>query len=59
MIAIKFRNVSKSFKIYQNKSYSIKEIFINKLLRRNKLEVHKHPVLTNVSFDINEKLLVL
>ena len=54
MIAIKFRNVSKSFKIYQNKSYSIKEIFINKLLRRNKLEVHKHPVLTNVSFDINE-----
>jgi ABC-2 type transport system ATP-binding protein len=54
MISIKFKDVSKTFKIYQNKSYSIKEIFINFLLRKNKLEIHKYPVLTDVSFDIKQ-----
>lgn len=54
MIPIKFRDVSKAFKIYQNKSYSIKEVVINFILRRNKLEVQKYPVLTDVNFDIKQ-----
>lgn len=54
MVSIKFNDVSKTFKIYQNKCYSIKEIFINFLLRKNKLEIQKYPVLTDVSFDIKQ-----
>jgi len=54
MVSIRFKDVTKTFKIYQNKSYSIKEMFINFLLRKNKLEVQKYPVLTNVNFDIKQ-----
>lgn len=52
MIVIEFKNVSKAFKIYQNKSYSIKEKFINKLLNKNKLMIERYQVLKNVSFQI-------
>ena len=54
MAVIEFKNVSKSFNIYQNKSYSIKEKVINFLLRRNKLEIQKYQVLKNASFDVNK-----
>ncbi|ADL50380.1 ABC transporter ATP-binding protein [Clostridium cellulovorans] len=54
MVVIEFKNVSKSFKIFKNKSYSIKEKFIGKLLRRAPLEVEEYPVLTDVSFKINK-----
>lgn len=52
MIMIEFKNVNKAFKIYQNKSYSIKEKFINKILNKNKLEIQKYQVLKDVSFQI-------
>ncbi len=54
MILVEFKNVSKHFKIYQNKSYSIKEKFINKILNRNKLEVQEYQVLKDVSFKIKK-----
>lgn len=54
MAIIEFQNVSKCFKIYQNKSYSIKEKFINTILKRHKLEVENYPVLKNVSFKIEK-----
>ena len=54
MAVIEFKNVSKSFNIYQNKSYSIKEKVINFLLRRNKLEIQKYQVLKNASFEVNK-----
>lgn len=54
MTVIQFKNVSKHFKIYQNQSYSIKELFINKVLRRNKLEVTEFSVLKDASFEIKK-----
>ena len=54
MAVIEFKNVSKSFNIYQNKSYSIKEKVINFLLRRNKLEIQKYQVLKDASFEVNK-----
>jgi ABC-2 type transport system ATP-binding protein len=52
MNIITFKNVSKHFNIYLNKSYSLKEKILNKLLRRNPLEIKKYDVLKNVSFQI-------
>ncbi|WP_040213626.1 ABC transporter ATP-binding protein [Clostridium polynesiense] len=54
MTVIEFKNVSKHFKIYQNRSYSIKEKFINKVLSRNKLEVKEFSVLEDASFQIKQ-----
>lgn len=54
MSVIEFRNVSKAFKIYQNKPNSLKEKVINGVLKRNKTEVIQYPVLTDVSFKINK-----
>lgn len=54
MTVIEFKNVSKHFKIYQNRSYSIKEKVINKVLRRNKLEIEKFDVLKDASFKIEK-----
>lgn len=54
MSVIEFRNVSKHFKIYKNRSYSAKEKFINKILNRNKTELQKFDVLKNVSFKIEK-----
>lgn len=54
MSVIEFRNVSKHFKIYKNRSYSVKEKFINKILNRNKTELQKFNVLKNVSFKIEK-----
>ena len=54
MTVIEFKNVSKHFNIYQNKSYSIKEKFINKILNKNKLEIKKFQVLKDVSFKIEK-----
>lgn len=54
MTVIEFKNVTKHFKIYQNKSYSIKEKFLNKVLRRNKLQVTTMNVLKNASYKINK-----
>lgn len=54
MAVVEFKNVSKAFKIYHNKSYSLKEKLINIVLRRNKTEVTKYPVLDNVSFKIEK-----
>jgi ABC-2 type transport system ATP-binding protein len=54
MVVIKFDNVSKHFNIYQNKVYSIKESFMNKLLKRDKLEVVKVNVLSDASFEIQK-----
>lgn len=52
MVVIKFDNVSKHYNIYQNKVYSIKEKFLNKILKRNKLEVKTVNVLKDASFEI-------
>ncbi|WZL73640.1 ABC transporter ATP-binding protein [Clostridiaceae bacterium 35-E11] len=54
MCLIEFKNVNKSFKIYHNKSYSIKEKFINAILSRSKEKVEKYQVLKNVSFKIKK-----
>ncbi len=54
MTIIEFKNVSKHFKIYKNRSYSIKEKFINKILNRNKTEIEYFDVLKNASFKINK-----
>lgn len=53
-IAIKFKNVTKNFNIYTNKTHSIKEKFINFVLKRNKLEVQKYCVLKEASFEIEK-----
>ena len=47
-----FKDVNKSFKIYKNKSHSVKEKVIDKILGRNKLEVVNHQVLKDVNFSI-------
>lgn len=52
MVAVRFDNVSKHYNIYQNRVYSIKEKFLNKILRRNKLEVKRVNVLKDASFEI-------
>ena len=54
MSIIEFKNVTKHFKIYQNKNYSIKEKFLNKVLNRDKLEVKIIDVLKNASFKIEK-----
>lgn len=54
MAVIEFKDVNKKFKLYQNLSYSIKEIFINTMLRRWKKQIAYHPVLTDVSFRIEK-----
>lgn len=54
MSVIEFKNVSKKFKLYQNLSYSLKEKFINSVLKRHPLEINYHPVLSNVSFNIEK-----
>ncbi len=54
MTVIEFKNVSKHFKIYKNRSYSIKEKFINMVLKRNKLEVKNFDVLKDASFKIEK-----
>lgn len=54
MSVIEFRNVSKKFKLYQNLSYSIKEKFINSVLKRHPLQITYHPVLSDVSFTIEK-----
>jgi ABC-2 type transport system ATP-binding protein len=54
MSVIEFKNVSKKFKLYQNLSYSIKEKFINTVLKRHPLQVTYHPVLSDVSFQIEK-----
>ncbi|MDD3223922.1 MAG: ABC transporter ATP-binding protein [Clostridium sp.] len=54
MTVIEFKNVTKYFNIYQNKSNSIKEKFINRILNRNKLEVNKMFVLKDASYKIEK-----
>lgn len=54
MVVIKFDKVNKAFKRYTNKSYSIKETFINKVLRRDKLEIEKFQVLKDATFEIEQ-----
>jgi ABC-2 type transport system ATP-binding protein len=54
MSVIEFRNVTKHFKIYQNKNYSIKEKVLNKILNREKLQVTIIDVLKNASFSIEK-----
>lgn len=49
---IVFKNVNKCFKIYKNKTHSVKEKVIDKILNRNKLETIHHQVLKDVSFTI-------
>lgn len=49
---IEFKNVTKNFKIYQNKNYSLKEQFLTKVLRRPKMKVTIMNVLKNASFKI-------
>lgn len=52
MLMIEFKNVSKYFNIYKNKSSSIKESFVNTVLNRNKMEINRFPVINNASFKI-------
>jgi ABC-2 type transport system ATP-binding protein len=54
MAVIEFKNVTKHFKIYQNKNYSIKEKFLNKVLNREKLQVTIIDVLKDASFKIEK-----
>ncbi|MBB6698276.1 ABC transporter ATP-binding protein [Clostridium algidicarnis] len=54
MAVIEFNKVNKQFNIYHNMSYSIKEKFINKILRRNKLEVITHQVLKDSTFKVEK-----
>lgn len=50
--AISFKGVSKAYKIYKNRPSTLKEQIINKVLRRNQMEVIEHKVLNNATFDI-------
>lgn len=54
MTVIEFKNVTKYFNIYQNKSNSIKEQLLNKVLNRNKLQVNKMYVLKDASYKIEK-----
>ena len=54
MSVIEFKNVTKHFKIYQNKNYSLKEKFLAKVLKRAKLQVQIIDVLKNASFKIEK-----
>jgi ABC-2 type transport system ATP-binding protein len=54
MAVIEFKNVTKYFNIYQNKSNSIKEQFLNKVLNRNKLQVDQMFVLKDASYKIEK-----
>lgn len=54
MVVVEFKNVTKYFNIYQNKSNSIKEKFLNKVLNRNQLQVTKMNVLKDASFKIEK-----
>jgi ABC-2 type transport system ATP-binding protein len=51
---IEFKNVTKHFKIYQNKNYSLKEKFLTKVLKRDKLKVTIIDVLKDASFKIEK-----
>lgn len=53
-VTVEFKNVDKSFNIYKNNTNSIKETFINSVLRRDKKEVIQNKVLSNASFKIYE-----
>ena len=52
MEAIRFDNVSKYFNLYTNRSHSLKEHFLNTLLKRHPQYVVRHDVLKDVSFSI-------
>lgn len=54
MAVIEFKNVTKHFKIYKNKNYSLKEKFLSKVLKRDKLEVQIIDVLKDASFQIEK-----
>lgn len=54
MSVIEFRNVTKHFKIYKNKNYSLKEKFLAKILKRAKVEVQIIDVLKDASFTIEK-----
>jgi ABC-2 type transport system ATP-binding protein len=54
MSVIEFKNVTKHFKIYQNKNYSLKEKFLAKVLRRDKVQVQIIDVLKDASFTIEK-----
>ncbi len=53
MIKIAFENVSKHFILYTNKSHSLKELVLNKVLKRHPQSEVQYQVLKNVSFQIN------
>ncbi len=52
MLMIEFKDVTKYFNIYKNKSSSLKESFVNRLLNRNKMEINKVSVIKDTSFKI-------
>lgn len=54
MSVVEFKNVTKHFKIYENKNYSLKEKFLTKVLNRDKLKVTIIDVLKNASFKIEK-----
>ncbi|WP_010240328.1 ABC transporter ATP-binding protein [Clostridium arbusti] len=54
MSVIEFKNVTKHFKIYQNKNYSLKEKFLAKVLNRDKVQVQIIDVLKDASFTIEK-----
>ncbi|AGK97872.1 ABC transporter ATP-binding protein [Clostridium pasteurianum] len=54
MSVIEFKNVTKHFKIYQNKNYSLKEKFLAKVLNRDKVQVQIIDVLKDASFKIEK-----
>ncbi|REK66505.1 MAG: ABC transporter ATP-binding protein [Cohnella sp.] len=50
--AIKFSNVSKSYKIYKNRPTTLKEKVVDRILNRNKTEIIEHHVVKDASFTI-------
>jgi ABC-2 type transport system ATP-binding protein len=54
MSVIEFKNVTKHFKIYQNKNYSLKEKFLAKVLKRDKVQIQIIDVLKDASFTIEK-----
>ncbi|SMC20990.1 ABC-2 type transport system ATP-binding protein [Clostridium acidisoli DSM 12555] len=54
MSVIEFKNVTKHFKIYKNKNYSLKEKFLTTVLKRDKLQVTIIDVLKDASFKIEK-----
>lgn len=51
---ITFDAVTKSYKIFKNRPTTFKEQLINRILRRNTLEVLEYKILENASFVINK-----